>query len=429
MQTLVEYFRCPEHFALLDTVGPLPAEPGFFKFRDAICYGRQAVGAPSPWVEGSLVDVSEGVSSVDGKVLLPFDLSEVVTNLRYERYPRAPQNRLEMLCSSGVAHAVYYFLRPALPVGIRKHLQRLRLREWRRISFPGWPVDVTVESLMKNAVSALLKGRRIRELPFVWFWPDGASGCLMMTHDVEGPAGAEFVPRLMDLDAAFAIRSAFQLVPEASYCDDLLELCRRRGFEVNVHDFNHDGQLFRDRATFDARFAEINRRACHFGSRGFRSGAMYRRQDWFSALQFAFDMSVPNLAHFEPQQGGCCTVLPYFIDNVLELPLTTTQDYALFHYLGDYSIDLWKSQAELILANNGLVSFITHPDYLAKLREREVYVELLRYLVRLRAERNVWVALPSEIDSWWRDRREMRLVREGFSWRVEGPGRDRKSVV
>ena len=40
------------------------------------------------------------------------------------------------------------------------------------------------------------------------------------------------------------------------------------------------------------------------GSRGFRSGAMYRRQDWFADLEFSYDMSIPNVAHLEPQRGG-----------------------------------------------------------------------------------------------------------------------------
>ena len=35
------------------------------------------------------MDVSRGVSSAEGRVLLPFDLSEVVDNLRHERYPEA----------------------------------------------------------------------------------------------------------------------------------------------------------------------------------------------------------------------------------------------------------------------------------------------------------------------------------------------------
>ena len=91
---------------------------------------------------------------------------------------------------------------------------------------------------------------------------------------------------------------------------------------------------------------------------------MYREQAWFDAFEFQYDMSVPNAAHLEPQRGGCCTVMPYFVGDILELPLTTTQDYTLFHILNDYSTTLWQEQIRLITGRHGLVSVITHPDYL-----------------------------------------------------------------
>ena len=98
---------------------------------------------------------------------------------------------------------------------------------------------------------------------------------------------------------------------------------RGRGFEVNLHDLNHDGRLFEDRQEFLTRAKRINQYARDFGCDGFRSGAMYREQSWFDAFEFSYDMSVPNASHLEPQRGGCCTVMPYFVGDILELPLTT----------------------------------------------------------------------------------------------------------
>jgi hypothetical protein len=430
---LVDYFRCPEHLAALVTGGPLPDEAGYFRFGEAICYGRQAVGAPSPKVNGHLVDVGLHVSSAGGEVLLPFDLSEAVGNLRFERYPEA-QWQVEHISSFTLTHSAYYLLRPALPVAVRKHFQRLHWRGWRRIPFPGWPVDVTVEALMKHAVALLLERGGIRDLPFIWFWPDGAPACVMLTHDVEGTKGAEFCDQLMNLDDQFGIKSSFQVVPDAPWSSrvstmQLVHSIKRRGFEVNVHDLTHDGHLFRDRETFLRHAETINARGREFGSRGFRSGAMYRRPEWLAALNISYDMSAPNVAHLEPQGGGCCTVMPFFINGVLELPLTASQDYTVFHILGDYSTRLWREQIDRVLQENGFVSFIAHPDYLVDPRAREVYTELLRLLCGLRDERGVWTALPSQIDQWWRSRREMRLVQDGTSWRVEGPGSQRARVA
>ena len=187
----------------------------------------------------------------------------------------------------------------------------------------------------------------------------------------------------MDLDSQFGIRSSFQVVPDAPWSSklstkQLVAELKRRGFEVNVHDLTHDGHLFRNRDRFLRHATAINARGREFGSRGFRSGAMYRRQGWFAALDISYDMSVPNVAHLEPQAGGCCTVMPFFMGHVLELPLTAAQDYTVFHILGEYSTRLWQEQIDRILEQNGLISFIAHPDYLVDPRARAIYTELLR---------------------------------------------------
>src|SRR5262249_38668004 len=150
---------------------------------------------------------------------------------------------------------------------------------------------------------------------------------------------------------------------------------------------------------------KINQYAQQFGAQGFRSPSMYRRIDWLQELSFSYDMSVPTVAHLEPQRGGRGTVMPYFLPNGrLEIPLTTTQDYSLFHILGEYSIALWQQQSRIILAGHGLMSFLIHPDYVIQQRAQEVYKALLAYVNRLRSDHGVWVALPREVDRWWRER-------------------------
>ena len=183
---------------------------------------------------------------------------------------------------------------------------------------------------------------------------------------------------------------------------------------MNVHDLNHDGRLFRDSASCSFAMASDDQRARPRvrQSRVPIGGDVPAPGLARSTLDIAYDMSVPNVAHLEPQQGGCCTVMPYFIGDVLELPLTTAQDYTLFHVLGDYSTRLWKEQIALILASNGLVSFIVHPDYLFGTRERDVYVDLLTHLAQLRDERarvgraplgdRPLVAEPPRDDGWCR---------------------------
>jgi hypothetical protein len=122
--------------------------------------------------------------------------------------------------------------------------------------------------------------------------------------------------------------------------------------------------------------------------------------------------------------------MPYFLpDGMLELPVTTTQDYSLFHVLEEYSIDLWRKQASLILGWHGLMHFIVHPDYIIDTCAQGVYKALLEYLNQLRSDHKVWFPLPREVARWWRERSEMKLSADSTGWNIEGPGSDRARLA
>jgi len=425
---LVDYYRCPESYAQLKLKGPLSDQSGYFEFgAGTTCYGNCAGHTPSHSSTEKLEDVLPDITIDEKTVYLPFNLKQVIDNLRTELYVqqagRSSQN--------GLVTKAYYLIRPLLPVSIRKHLQKWSLRDWQRLPFPRWPVDTTVDQMFEQTMLLSLKAQSVDEIPFIWFWPEGASSCAIMTHDVETTLGVRSCPYLMDMEEAFRIKGSFQIIPEHRYevTDDFLNSIRQRGFEVVVHDLNHDGLLFKNKDEFMRRAAKINFHKERFGASGFRAAVLYRQQLWFDALDFSYDMSVPNVAHLDPQRGGCCTVMPYFVGKILELPVTTTQDYTLFNILNDYSINLWKQQINLIMEKHGLISFIVHPDYVGGTRERTVYEALLAHLVNLKNEKGIWIATPGEVDRWWRQRAEMKLVKDGIGWRIEGPGSDQARLA
>jgi hypothetical protein len=428
-QAFLEYFRCPECFVHLSAKDSLSEESGFFGFGEGVLgYGKYSGCRPAESPRGPLRDAWEEVGYRSDSVVLPFDLEEVLQNLRLERYTRNCQYGSS---ENSLVAWMYYAVRPLLPVAVRSHLQRLYLGDWNKITFPNWPVDHTVDTIVRSTMRLLLRAQKVDKIPFIWFWPDGASGAVAMTHDVETTEGRDFCESLMSINERFGVNASFQIVPEERYgvSDKFLDSIRRRGFEVNVQDLNHDGRLYNDRDEFTRRVAKINEYGRRFQATGFRSAILYRRQEWYSELDFSYDMSVPNAAHLEPQRGGCCTVMPYFVGKLLEIPVTTTQDYSLFNYLRSFSIDLWRQETDLILEQNGLMSFIVHPDYIMKERENRIYEQLLAHLASLRDKRGVWIAAPGEIDRWWRQRSKMELVRDGDGWKIEGPGRERASVA
>jgi hypothetical protein len=426
IQPLLDYYRiAPDALGTISqTVNSVPGETGFFRCgAKTICYGQSSSGVAADVAGSGEFDAAKGICR-DGKAIqLPFSFAEVVENLRRERYQTKNARGFEQIALSRSINRLYYFFRSGLPFRVRRQLQRLYFRNWTELPFPAWPVDFTVDNLHAEILRQLLLASGANKVPFIWFWPEGAPSCLILTHDVETSEGRDFTSKLMDLDDRFGIKASYQVVPEERYkiTDEYVSEIRSRGCEFNIHDLNHDGNLYRERAEFLRRASRINSYVHQYKARGFRAGAMYRRPDWFNVFEFCYDMSIPNVAHLEPMRGGCCTIMPYFIDRIIELPLTTAQDYSVMHILKHYSIELWKTQLGLIRERNGLLSLLTHPDYLIDSAARKVYQSLLEYVQEFIEREKIWLALPNEVDCWWRARSQMKLVRRGDGWEISGP--------
>jgi peptidoglycan/xylan/chitin deacetylase (PgdA/CDA1 family) len=430
MKPLVEYYRCPQAYLDFHVANPLQEAIGYFRYGPDLTYYGQTAGYPCPFVNGHLFDASAHVRRQGHTSFLPFDPTQVVDNLRYERY--VDQLGQQRWLENAWIKRIYYLLRPFFPVSLRKHLQKIYLRGWDTIPFPRWPVDRSVDRLFEKLLVLAMQALQTDRIPFIWFWPEGHAACAIVTHDVETTAGRDFTDRLMDIDDAFGIKASFQIVPEKRYTVSpaYLDAIWERGFEVCVQGLDHDGGLFRNRDEFLRSAQKINQYAKQFSAQGFRSPVLYRNVDWFKYLCFSYDMSVPNVARLDPQGGGCCTVMPYFLpDGMLELPLTATQDYSLFYILEEYSLALWRQQISIILDGHGLMSFIIHPDYVIQQRAQDVYKALLEYLNRLRSDHGVWVVLPREVDRWWRERSKMQLVPDGQGWKIEGSGSERARLA
>jgi hypothetical protein len=423
-QLLVEHYRCHPESLDFTINGP------WKELSQNLPYYGHTAGYSSSSIHRPLFDASLHVGRHEGILLLPCDPAQIVNHLRYECY--VEQSVQQRWVESAWINKTYYLLRPLLPVSLRKYFQQVYLHGWKTIPFPAWPVDRSVDRLLEKLLGLTIQTLPIDRLPFIWFWPEGHSACAIVTHDVEGLSGRDRTGHLMDIDDAYGIKAAFQIVPEKRYpvSPAYLEAMRERGFEINVQGLTHDGRLFWNLEEFLRRAQKINHYAKEWGAQGFRLPLLYRKVDWMKHLDFCYDMSVPNVAHLDPQRGGCCTVMPYFLPGgILELPVTMTQDYSLFCVLGTYSIDLWKTPARIILEGHGLIHFIVHPDYVTAPRAQGVYEALLDYLNRLRSDHKVWLPLPREVNRWWRERSEMKLVADPTGWRIEGPGSDRARLA
>ena len=207
-QAFIDYYRCPEHFADFKSTGGQWSEAGSGYFRlgaDLICYGTTVDQARSS-VTDALSDVSSQVRIDGSACALPFDPTEVANNFRYEHYVNAVQR-------PGWKKPIrdaYYYVRPALPVSFRRHLQRTWLRGWNKKAFPSWPVDSTVDRMFEKLMCFSVEAHKNIEIPFIWFWPDAKSSCAIVTHDVETLSGLDFAGELMDINDSFGIKARFR---------------------------------------------------------------------------------------------------------------------------------------------------------------------------------------------------------------------------
>ncbi len=321
----------------------------------------------------------------------------------------------------------YYALKPRLPRRAQIALRRLYARRQRRVEFPRWPIEPLLVERRREELRAEVERRGGEPVPTIAPWPEGRRFAAILTHDVEGPAGVANVQPTIELERRHGFVSSWNFVAEwYPIPDGLLDRVRAAGCEVGLHAVKHDCKLFESRAGFEAELPAIHRYLAEWDAVGFRSPATHRNPDWMPELGALYDTSFPDTDPFEPQPGGCCSILPFFLGETVELPITLVQDHTLWEILREETIELWAHKSDWIVANGGLVNPIVHPDYLDTPARLRMYEEFLEYLA---GQEDGWHALPREVAAWWRTRAGLRLVEDGEGAWIEGEGADRARIA
>jgi hypothetical protein len=325
-------------------------------------------------------------------------------SLLYERYVGSGTRSRKM--------ELYYALKPLMPRGLQLALRRAYAPRQAKRAFPAWPFE---PSLVEHRDAELLA--RLREsgrdrLPIVNYWPERKRYCCVLTHDVEGPAGVDNVMRLIELEQRYGFVSCWNFVAEwYPIPDALFDEVRAAGCEIGLHGILHDGKLFSSRASFEANLPKIRDYAERWGAVGFRSPATHRNADWMHELPVEYDSSFPDSDPFEPQPGGCCSIMPFRFGDVVELPLTMMQDHTMFEILREPGIDRWVEKADWIIRNHGMINLNVHPDYVVEQRYLDRYEAFLSHLAERRADG--WFALPRDAARWWREREDLAVAADG----------------
>ncbi len=336
----------------------------------------------------------------DGSMFLPFDPNQVVESFWSERYLSTAAGE-RMLSLRRALMIAYYRVRPLLPRPVQIWLRRRFARLQGRCAFPRWPIEPCLHDFF-DVMFAILAGIAEEPIPYIAPWPDGHTWALVLTHDVEHAEGLAAVDPVVVSDLA------------------------DEGFEIGVHGIYHDGRDLRTWSSWQRRLPLAYEAAEEWNAVGFRSAALHRDHDWMRSLDFDYDSSSPDMDPFEPQNGGCCTWLPFFNGKLVELPLTLAQDHTLFVILDHPDETVWVAKAEFLRAHGGMAMIDTHPDYLV---DERIFGAYARFLERFAGDPAAWRALPREVSAWWRRRAASRLEHDGSTWQIVGPAASEGRVV
>ena len=311
----------------------------------------------------------------------------VISRYLFEEY-LSPRER-----QPSVALSFYYLIKGLIPVGLRHHLNALAIRARKRLDFPRWPCETALVDFWRDWLRQSLQRLGIPDTLHIGFWPHGHRCCIVLTHDVESPFGFEQIQRMTDLEEQYGFRSALNF-PLNQYRIDWRKLddLKARGFEFGAHGLAHDGRLFRSEQDFSALAPLLERFANEQGLVGFRSPSTLRNVEWIKRLRFDYDCSFADTDPYEPQPGGSCSVFPFFLGNIVELPYTVPQDHTLIHLLRRDPLPVWTTKSQWIASIGGMILTLTHPDYSGTEPHLSAYGELLK---RLKDVEGAWRAPPS----------------------------------
>jgi len=408
--------RAWHRIGAISVYGAVAAEPDVRRALEASAHDWQSAesvldpaGSPAAYVW----------RASDGSSLLPFDPDALVRAFLREEY-------LDAGTARSFVRSFYYRIRPVLPRSVQMAARRRFARVQERASFPSWPAETALHDLYRFLL-ALVEEVHGAPLPWIAPWPTPHRWVVVLTHDVEQANGYRHVEAVAAVEREAGVRSAWYFVPERDYRvdDTLVASLALDGFEVGVHGLRHDGRDLSP-GTFEERLPAMRTYAEQWGAVGFRAPATQRGWEQIGELGFDHDSSYSDVARYEPQAGGSCSWLPFFIGDVVELPITLPMDHTLFELLGSRDGEMWFEKAAFLRERGGMALLLTHPDYLA---EPHRLAEYERFVTHVAGDSGAWLTLPREIASWWRRRSQSSLELSSDVWRVTGPAAREARVI
>jgi hypothetical protein len=283
---------------------------------------------------------------------------------------------------------------------------RWEIRGRARLTFPRWPCETALIEYWRRWLSDTLEELRLSDGWHLAFWPEGARCSIVLTHDIHNVNDLAQIDEISDLEERFGFRSAWYL-PLEDLEVDWRRICalQSRGFEFGV-----GGVRGADASSSEPALRRLRPRLEQtirgHQIRGFRAPSVCRNVAWISGLDFDFDSTFCDTDPFDSKPGGTCSIFPFFIGGMVELPVTLGRDHTLIQFLRRNPLSIWSLKARWIASAGGMILAATEPRFLSVESYLAAYKDLLTELSGLQA----WRARPSEVAAWWRHRNQASLL-------------------
>jgi len=328
------------------------------------------------------------------------NFDKIIENLVYEGYYKQKRP----------LHSKLPFDYTKVPVAIRNVLFNLLVKSKPDPKWPHWPIEKSVELIRYLYIKSIVIKLRKR-IPYIFFWPKNKQFAVAVTHDCDTKSSFKNIRKIRDIEKKYGIISCWNILSNKYEIDkNMLKWLKKENCEIGLHGYNHDNKLpFLEKDKIIKRIDSASNLIQEFGIKGFRSPSLLRNKKFLELLSnyFLYDSSTCDTDILSPVavRSGTCTVFPFFINKMVEIPITMPQDYRLIRLnkTENQIFEIWRNKIDFLRQVNGIVVLLTHPDshIFGNDKYLNVYEKILKYLTSFE---DGWFTLPCEIGKWWNER-------------------------
>ena len=255
-----------------------------------------------------------------------------------------------------------------------------KLRKQNEISFPLWPLDLTIDSIED------IEDYCVESADIITHKRESN---ILLTHDIDTLESLENLHLFLEIEEKHHVNSTNFIVPKGWELNfSILEEVKKKGHEIGIHGYNHDNRTpFLSSGKIESRIGEAVEFLSDYKIKGYRSPSLLMSAPLMKMLGkfFRYDSSIPNSGGFYSSRGnGCLTARPFYCSGILEIPLTLPSDAnLLFQGLkGKDILEMWIKLTRIILMSGGTINLLTHCEkrYSGNRKMLGIYDEYLSFL-------------------------------------------------